>query len=141
MLRSDLMRNGIEGLKILGAYLGGAAMALALMALFYGLPVEVPLGGHSVVLLSTGAVAATGALARTKRPGESVLFSISGVAVLGVAFVCAVHATVGWKDGPLAPVGFALLGAVLMPLAHAWGERRRTMPGAILERPVGGDRA
>lgn len=111
-------------------------MALALMALFYGLPVEVPLGGRSIVLLTTGALAATGALARTKRPGESVSFSISAVAVLGVAFVCAVHATIGWKDGPLEPVAFALLGAVLMPLAQAWGERRRTLPGAIVERPL-----
>ena len=126
----------MDGLKILGAYLGGVVMALALMALFYGLPREAPLGARSVVLLSTAAVAANGVLARTSRTGEPVLFSVSVLAVLGVAFVCGAHAIVGWKDGVGGPLAFALLNAVLMPLARAWGERRRTMPGAILERPI-----
>jgi hypothetical protein len=135
------MWNGMDGLKILGAYLGGVAMALAITALFYGLPLETPFGARSVVLLTTGAAAASGVLARTKRTGEPVLFSVSVVAVLGVAFVCGAHAIVGWKDGVGGPLAFALLNALLMPLAQAWGERRRTMPGAIVERPVGDDRA
>jgi hypothetical protein len=133
--------NALEGLKILGGYLAGAAMALALIALLDGRSPRGPYGGMTFMILNSGAVVASGMIARTKRPNEVVLFGVTVLAVLGVAAVFTIHATVGWKDGWAGPLAFALFNAVLLPVAQAHGERRRTMPGAILDRTVGGDRA
>jgi hypothetical protein len=129
--------NAADGLKVLGAYLAGAAVALAIAVLFYGQPLGGPYGGISIMMLNGACFFAFGVLAHTKRPGELVMFSVTVLSVLGVALVCAVHATVGWKEGVAGPLAFALFNAIVLPLAHAHGGRQRTLPGALLERPVG----
>ncbi|MET0554217.1 MAG: hypothetical protein ABW221_14340 [Vicinamibacteria bacterium] len=133
--------NALDGLKILGTYLAGAAIALLFAVLLDGQELDAPYGGMTFLLVVSGASLAAGQIARTKRPNELVLFGVTVLAVLGVAAVCTVHATVGWKDGWAGPLAFALFNAVLHPVAQARGERRRLLPGAILERPIGDERA
>ena len=129
--------NAVDGLKVLGAYLAGAGVALAVAVIFYGEPLGGPYGGISIMMLNGACFFASAMLAHTKRPGELMMFSVTVLSVLGVALVCAVQATVGWKGGVAGPLAFALLNAIVMPLARAHGERRRILPGVVLERPVG----
>jgi hypothetical protein len=105
--------------------------------LFRGEPLGGPYGGLSIMMLNGACFFAFGVLTHTKRPGELVLFSVTVLSVLGVALVCAVHATAGWKEGVAGPLAFALLNAIVLPVAQAHGECRRPVPGALLERPVG----
>jgi hypothetical protein len=126
--------NALDGLKILGAYLVGAAMALVVVGRFDRQPLAGPYAGMSVMVLGSGAIAASSMIGRTKRPNEPVLFGVTVLAVLGVTAVFTIHASLGWKNGWANPLAFALVNAVLLPVAQAHGERRRTMPGAVLDR-------
>jgi hypothetical protein len=129
--------NTLDGLKVLGAYVAGAAMALAITALFDDQPLDGPYGGLSIMMLNSASLFASGVLTHTKRVGEPVMFRVTVLSVLGVALVCAIQATVGWKGGVAGPLAFALFNAVVLPLAQAHGERRRPVPGALLARPAG----
>jgi hypothetical protein len=120
--------KALEGLKLIGWYVMGAAMALAAGYLF-GRQLGAPLQ-PIVAFLAAGAAAHAGAPAYPLSPRRTWI-TMATLMALGGLGVAVGEATVGWDLGWTTALALAGWAALFYPLLFNWAARRKARAAAL----------